>query len=106
MGDKYNIHNTQAGAIGKNATAINTTFNSNELGELQTELLKLFDHLSKMPTDSKKEKDVQSIKEAVIAAQNHEPGKVRTILKGVGEWVLGAAREIGVHVVTDLISKG
>jgi len=105
MGDKYNIHNTQAGAIGKNASAINTTFNNNESKELEAELVRLLSHLSKVKTNSEQEKEIESVKEAIVAAKDHKPGKVREILKGVGKWVLEIAKEIGAGLVTKLISN-
>jgi len=79
MGDNYIIQNTQAGAIGKNAKAINTTFTSN--------------------------KNIQPAQEAKGETENHRPGKVRQFLDACVKWIADLGKQLGLSVFKKLIIK-
>jgi hypothetical protein len=79
MGDTYNIQHTQAGAIGKNASAVYTTFNNNKSQELHADLVK----------------------------QKTSKGfKVKELLKRLGDWMTGVVKAIVPQWLTRLITKG
>jgi len=103
MGDNYNIDNTQAGAIGKNASAVNTIFNNNESKQLHAEFLALLKYLSEARRDAEQEKDLGLVHEAALAAQRNEPGKVKKILQATGKWVGEAVKELGLGLLKKLI---
>ena len=76
MGDSYHISNTQAGAIGKQASAVNTTFNN------------------------RRPKETQAQDPAGQPAK-----KARPLMQRIGEWLGKAAGVLGLQALKKLIFK-
>ncbi|HEY4109974.1 hypothetical protein [Puia sp.] len=76
MADHYHVSDTQAGAIGKQATANNTTFNN--FGSTETS--------ANVPAD-------QPVR------------KTKTFLQRVGQWLVKAAGALGLQALKKLIFK-
>ena len=113
LGDTVSIHNSQVGAIGANAISTNNTFtqdnysiyNTINIEELQAQLAFLRENLlskAKLPEDYIA---IGRIAEAQIALKENDNNKAIRYLKESGKWVFEIAKEIGVGVVVELLTK-
>ncbi len=113
MGDNFNFKNAQVGSAGTNSKSIKNKFNQKiysipnnlDFKKLSNELILLKEHLLK---NAKNSSDYMAISEVVKANEASEVGDGQNVikhLKTAGTWVLNTAKEIGIEVVSELITK-
>lgn len=109
----YYVNNSQVGAIGENSSSNKNTFNQKnyspidnlDFNSLEIELKKL---LCTMKKNAKSAEDYTAIADIIKAEEETQKknynGVVEHLLKG-GKWVLDTAKDIGVTIVSEIISK-
>lgn len=110
MKSKYEINNSQVGAVGDNATSNNNEFiqiNSEALANLDyekllAELSALKAHLKENANSAEELETVMNVAKAEEAAKKKEGSKVMEYLKAGGKWLLDTGTKIGVSLVTEL----
>lgn len=108
MSDTYNVN--QAGAVGREAQALNPVFNQVLGGDLDTidlatlsaELRKLGSHLQGNATDEN-EKEATMIELAAQSADQGDRAATRSNLARLSGWVVGAATAIGTSLAAAAI---
>lgn len=109
----FDIQNSQIGAIGENANSSNNTFQQNNFSisndinieELQTQLTILQQNLLAIATQPEDYIAIGRVAEAQIALKENDSNKAIRYLKESGKWVFEIAKEIGVGVVVELLTK-
>ncbi|WTC17132.1 hypothetical protein OH709_15215 [Streptomyces cellulosae] len=111
VGDHYEVSG-QAGAVGPNAHGENNTFtqmwasqaNSIDLRTLATELETLRAAMRRDAVTPEQDLSVSHVAQAQVAAESGDgPGALQHLKKS-GQWALGLAKQIGVHVAALAIS--
>ena len=110
-GDQYNI--SQAAAVGLYSQASNNSLNQNNFtlphgtnyNQLEIEINKLKSVLIAKAFLPEHYSAISEIANVEIAIKNKEDNKIIKSLMSSGKWVLETAREIGVDVVSEIISK-
>jgi len=113
MGDKNIFNNSQIGAVGSNAKAAKNKFEQNNyilpdnlnFDIIGQELSKLKNSLKSNAETSEQFNAIGEVVEAENAAKNKDGNKIVQHLLNGGKWVLNTAKDIGVEVVAELVSK-
>ncbi len=109
----YNLNKSQVGAIGKNATSNNNTFNQKNYSPIENLDFKDLDSqlnqlLYALKDNAKFAKDYTAIANVINAQEETQNknynGIVENLLKG-GKWVFDTAKDIGVNIVSEIINK-
>lgn len=112
MGSKYEIKDSQVGAIGDGAKAENIsfdnsqnfTFSDKEIANIAAELTALRLELAKLGSPEAMKAALEIAEAEQSASQKDEP-KFRDHLKKAGKWALETATKIGVTVAAAAIKK-
>lgn len=112
MGDQ-NITYGQAGSIGKQSQGAIHNYDqvwaemkpNTDLADLASELEQLRQMLRQKAQTVEEDKAVASVAEAASEARNGNGPAVLQKLANAGTWVLGVAKEIGVKIATEALSK-
>lgn len=113
MEDKYEFHDSQVGAAGRNAKSEHNIFKqanysipSNlDFGQLSQELATLKNSLKEHAQNSDEFASLQKVAHAEEEAKQKNGNAVVRHLKEGGKWVFDVATRIGVSLVTDLIKN-
>jgi len=112
MGDQ-NINHGQAGSIGRQSQGVIHNYDrvwaemkpTTDLAVLAAELEQLRQTLRQKAQTVDEDKAVASVGEAASEARNGNGPAVLQKLASAGAWVLGVAKEIGVKIATEALSK-
>ena len=108
MGDKYSIHNSTIGAVGRGAVNygnVNSVPENYNYPLIAEELKKLRVALYDQAVTSEQRLAVSDVMVAEVAASNQDGKTLTESLKKLGIWVFNVARDIGVNVVANMIGK-
>jgi hypothetical protein len=111
IGNQYNVN--QAGAVGSNSSATDTTFNqlNNSLPgntnyeQLAIELSELKQLLLSKASNADQYKAIGEVAQAEEAAKEKNGNKVVKSLQSAGKWVLDSAKDIGTDVLAEVIKQ-
>jgi len=107
MGDKYKVG--QAGAVGRNAEALNVSQVWNEirnqcnLADLADDLARLRKELKARSVESEHDEEIGSVAAAEKAAREQDGPKTLSMLRGAGKWALDVAKDVGTKVAAEAL---
>ncbi len=100
MGDTYNIHGGQIGAIGQSASASGNTFQ-----QITAELSRLHEEMQRSAKTPEQRAAADDVAKAAQAAQQQNKPTVRQHLKNAGKFALDCAQKIGAEALAEYLKK-
>ncbi|RWX43746.1 hypothetical protein H206_02590 [Candidatus Electrothrix aarhusensis] len=100
MGDTYNIHGGQVGAIGKSAAATGNTFQ-----QIVSDLSRLHDEMQNKAATPEQQAATQDIAKAKQAAEQGDKPTMQQHLKNAGQWAVDCAQKVGTDVLAEYLKK-
>ena len=100
MGDTYNIHGGQIGAIGKKSLAAGNTFQ-----QITADLSRLHEEMQRTASNSEQQAAAEDVAKAEQAARQQDEPAMQRHLKNAGKFALDCAQKIGTDVLTEYLKK-
>jgi uncharacterized protein YjbI with pentapeptide repeats len=100
MGDTYNIHGGQIGAIGQSASASGNTFQ-----QITADLSRLHEEMQRSAKTSEQRAATEDVAKAAQAASEQNEPALRQHLKNAGKFALDCAKTIGTDVAAECLKK-
>jgi uncharacterized protein YjbI with pentapeptide repeats len=100
MGDTYNIHGGQIGAVGQSASATGNTFQ-----QITADLSRLHEEMQRSAKTSEQRAATEDVAKAAQAASEQNEPALRQHLKNAGKFALDCAKTIGTDVAAECLKK-
>ena len=100
MGDTYNIHGGQIGAVGQSASASGNTFQ-----QITADLSRLHEEMQRSAKTPEQRAAAEDVAKATQAAREQNEPAMRQHLKNAGKFVLDCTQKIGVEALAEYLKK-